>query len=177
MKSKTQKKKEITKLEEKIPKAVITIFTAFAHGGEKGLTVAQIQELKCKLRSVQSEYITAKKTLLDIALRNLNYDGVDVYAMDGSIGLAIGVSKNPDDAYVISKTLYEFAKKNSALQFFGALSNGVFVDKEHFTKMAKMPSKDGLITHLARMLSFPISRFAVVFNEIAKQKQSVPTTV
>lgn len=153
-------------LEEKVPKSKITIFTTFSRAGEKGLSVAQMQELKRALRAIDSEYLIAKKSLVDIALRELKYDGLDIYGMDGSVGLVLG---HGEDVYGIAKKLYEFAKKNPALQFFGAFSDGSFLAREAFIEMALMPSREVLLARLFGMMKYPISSLAMVLKQISEQ--------
>lgn len=172
MKSKVQKKEELKALEAKLPKSTVTIFTTFAREGEKGLSVSQVQELKRVLRQLHAEYSTAKKTLLEIALKDLKYDGLDVYGMAGSIGLVTGSG----DAYATAKKMYEFAKKNPALQFFGALVEGKFVDKAQVTLMATLPSREVLLSRLFGMMKSPLQSLAFVLNEVGKQKSAVATS-
>src|SRR3990167_5294624 len=107
MKSKTQKSTELKKLKTKLPKSKITVFTTFSRAGEKGLSVAQMSELKKVLRAIDAELFVTKKTLMDLVLKELKSEA-DVYSMEGSVGLVLGSG----DAYEISKKLYEFAKKN-----------------------------------------------------------------
>src|SRR3989344_2840183 len=98
VKSKQRKSEELSNLKTKFPKSKITVFTSFspqarigqAKAGEKGLSVAQMTELKRLLRSIHSEYLVTKKTLIDLAFRGAKYEGLDVYGMDGSIGLVLG---------------------------------------------------------------------------------------
>jgi large subunit ribosomal protein L10 len=171
MKTRSQKQEELKMLKETLPKSKITIFTTFARDGEKGLGVKQSQELKKSLRTVQGEYLTAKKSLIDIACKDLNYDGVDVFGMDGSMALVIG----HDDPYATAKKLYEFAKKNQALQFFGGVIDNSFLTKEQIMEMATMPSKEVLLARLFGMMKYPISALAMVLNQIAKQKEGAVT--
>ena len=166
MKSKTQKKEELKKLKAKLPKSKITVFTTFSRAGEKGLSVAQMSELKKALRAIDAELFVTKKTLMDLALKELK-SGADVYSMEGSVGLVLGSG----DAYEISKKLYEFAKKNKALQFFGAIFESHFMDKEKFLEMAKMPSREILLARLFGMMKYPVSGLAMVLSEIVKKKQ------
>ena len=164
MKSKIQKKKELKALEAKLPDSQITIFTSFAHDGEKGLSVAQMTELKRGLRaSAGSEYLVTKKTLID---RALHERGVDVFGMEGSLGLVLGKS----EPYGLAKQVYDFAKKNQALKFFGALLDGKFMTKEEFLEMAKMPSKEVLIARLLCMMRYPVSSLYIVMSELAKKQ-------
>lgn len=163
MKSKTQKQAELKALKAKLPEAQITVFTSFARTGEKGLSVAQMTELKRLLRSIKSEYVVTKKTIIDWAIAD---KGADVYGMNGSLGLVVG----NDEPYSVAKKIYEFAKKNTALQFFGALLNGTFIGKDQFMEMAKMPSREQLIAKLVGMLKYPVTSLYGVMTEIAKKQ-------
>lgn len=169
MKPKSQKKEELKKLKAKLPKSKITVFTTFSRAGEKGLSVAQMSELKKALRAMDAEYVVTKKTLMDLVLRESGSEVVDVYNMDGSVGLVLGTG----DAYAISKKLYDFAKKNKALQFFGAIFESHFMNKEGFMEMAMMPSKEVLIGRLLGMLTYPMRGLAVALSEVAKNKDLV----
>ncbi len=180
MKPKSQKKEELKKLKAKLPKAKITVFTTFSRAGEKGLSVAQMSELKKALRTMDAELFVTKKTLIDLVLKELKSEA-DVYTMDGSVGLVLGTG----DVYAISKKLYEFAKKNKALQFFGAIfsaeggsaSGGDFIDKDGFLEMAKMPSREVLIGRLLGMLTCPMRGLAVALSEVAKKKDLAATAI
>ncbi len=178
MKSKSQKIEELKALQGKLPEAQITVFTSFARSGEKGLSVAQMMQLKRLLREIDSEYVVTKKTLIERATKGASKDGadIDVYAMTGSLGLVVGpdasagASKN--EPYGIAKKVYDFAKKNPALKFFGAIVDGIFVSTEKFVEMAKMPSKEILIGRLLGMMKYPLTGLYVVLSEVAKQKGS-----
>ena len=168
MKSKTKKAEELGLLKDKLPKFEIIVFTSFSKTGEKGLSVAQMTELKRLLRSLGSEYFVTKKTLIDLATKDKNYDGLDVYGMDGSVGLVLGGS----DYYGVAKSVYNFSKKNPALHFWGALVDGKFIDTDAFLEIAKMPSREVLIGRLVGMLTYPIRGLAVALSEVAKRKEA-----
>ena len=88
MKSKTQKQAELKGLKDKLPKSKISVFTSFSKAGEKGLSVAQMTELKRLLRSMKSEYFVTKKTLIDLAVKDkyeearFNRYNVPVYILE-----------------------------------------------------------------------------------------------
>ena len=175
MKSRTKKTEELKLLKDKLPKFEIVVFTSFSKTGEKGLSVAQMTELKRALRSLGSEYFVTKKTLINLALRQAqdkqpdkNYDGLDVYGMDGSVGLVLGGK----DSYGVAKSVYNFSKKNPALHFWGALVDGKFIDADAFLEIAKMPSREILLGRLVGMLTYPITGLCVVLGEISKQRAS-----
>src|SRR3989338_1354245 len=165
MKSKTKKAEELGLLKDKLPKFEIIVFTSFSKTGEKGLSVAQMTELKRLLRSLGSEYFVTKKTLIDLALKDKNYDGLDVYGMEGSVGLVLGSGESSgakpgisvdDDSYAIAKKVYEFSKKNPALNFWGAIMDGKFIGRDAFLEIAKLPSREVLLGRLVGMLTYPM---------------------
>lgn len=183
MKSKTQKSQDLKKLKKELEKAKISVFTTFSRVGEKGLSVAQMRELKNSLKGL-AEYFVTKKSLIQKALREMkadasvgsptsgeperrSYDGIDVYGIEGSMGVVF----SEGDAYAVSKKLYEFARKNPALQFFGAIFGKNFLAKDAFMEMAKMPSRETLIIRLLGMMKYPLTGLAVVLNEISKKQQ------
>ncbi len=166
MKTKAQKKESIDALAAALPKADITVFTTFARAGEPGLTVAQLETLKRSLRQTGGEYLVAKKTLVDKTVHDLKYDGVDVFAMDGSMGLVVAKG----DAFAVAKQLYTFAKANPALKLFVAWVDGHLVTSAEFTDMATLPTRDELLARLLGMLKYPLSSLAVVLNQVAQKK-------
>jgi len=166
MKTKAQKQEAIDQLEKTLPDASITIFTTFSRAGEQGLSVSQMQQLKRSLRELESEYVVTKKTLLTKALEDLKYDGIDVYGMDGSIGLVIGRG----DIYAVAKAAYQFAKANPSLKLFVAWSDGHVMTTEEVVELGTMPSRDELIVRLLGMLNYPLQSLAIVLNQIAEGK-------
>jgi len=166
MKTKEHKKEVVGSLAKELPTSTITVFTTFAREGEKGLSVAQLQKLKRTLRTAESEYVVAKKTLVEKAMEQLKYDGVDLYAMEGSMGIVLGHG----DAFAIAKQLYAFAKENGALKMFGAWMDGHFVTLAELTDIATLPSRDELLARLMGMLKYPLSSLAVVLNQVAIKK-------
>jgi large subunit ribosomal protein L10 len=168
MKSKAQKTAELKNLKSKLPDSTITVFTTFSKPGEKGLSVGQMQTLKRSIRPLEGEYLVTKKTLIDRAVKDYAKEKVDVYAMDGSVGLVVGKG----DAYAIAKKLYEFAKTNPALNFWGGIFEGKLMNREGFLEMARMPSKEILIGRLLGMLTYPVRGLAVSLDQIAKNKNN-----
>lgn len=168
MKSRKQKSEELKSVRSKFPGSSITVFTTFSKAGEKGLSVAQMQQLKRSMRALESEYVVTKKTLIKRAVDGLTGDDINVYGMDGSVGLVIGKG----DGYAVAKNLYDFSKKNPALHFWGAIFEGKFLDQDSFLEMAKLPSKEVLIGRLLGMLTYPMRGLAVAIDQIAKKQQT-----
>lgn len=173
MKSRSKKTEELGLLKNKLPKSSIVIFTSFSKAGEKGLSVAQMTALKKMLRGLGSEYFVTKKTIMDLAFKSLkvsefkNYDGLDIYRMDGSVGLVL----SGNEPYGVAKSVYDFSRKNPALHFWGAVTDGKFMDANSFLEMAKLPTKEILIGRLLGMLTYPMRGLAVAIGEVAKKRE------
>ncbi len=165
MKTKEQKKKELAKLKDGLAKARITIFTSFAREGEKGLTVGNMRALKKNLRTVNSEYVVEKKTLLNKAITE-SKKNIDIFQYPGSMGVVFGYG----DEAATAKSLYDFAKKNPALKYFGAYWGGKFMELAEFAEFAKLPAREVLIARFLGMMKYPLSALAVALNQIAGTK-------
>jgi large subunit ribosomal protein L10 len=174
MKTKAQKKESIDALAKELPASTMTIFTTFARAGEPGLSVGQLETLKRTLRQADGEYVVAKKTLIDKTLSDLKYDGIDVFGMEGSMGLVLGHG----DAFAIAKVLHAFAKANPALKLYAAWMDGHLVTHTELIDIATLPSRDELLARLLGMLKYPLSSLAVVLGQVAKAKgQNAPAPV
>lgn len=165
MKSFAQKKEEMAKLKDRLAKAKITVFTSFAREGEKGLSVGEMGALKKDLRTVNSEYLVEKKTLLDKALKEVKSE-VDIFQYQGSLGAVFGY----EDEQSVAKSVYNFARKHPALKYFGAIQAGRFMDFAELTEFAKLPSKEVMIARLLGMMKYPLSALAMVLDQISKKK-------
>ena len=167
MKSKIQKKKELETLEKSLSKSKITIFTSFAGQTGKGLSVAEMRNLKKDLRGVGSEYLVEKKTILNKALSE-NKMKTDVFSFPGSIGVVFG----SENETAVAKSVYTFSKKNPAFKYFGAFLDGKFMDFNEFTEFAKLPGREVLLTRLLGMMRYPLSSFVGVISQIAKKNEA-----
>ena len=160
-KTKQQKKEIVEKISQKLPKAKIIIFTSFAKGGEKGLSVSQTQELKRNLKKTDSEYVISRKTLIDVALNKASYSGVlDVKKFEGSLGLAFGY----DDIISTSKTVYAFSKANKAMQLLGAVMGKEFIGSDKLIELARLPGREVLISKIVGLIKSPLSGLANVLQ-------------
>ncbi|MEK7151498.1 MAG: 50S ribosomal protein L10 [Patescibacteria group bacterium] len=174
MKTFQQKKEELASAKAKLIKSKIVVFSSFARDGESGLSVSAMRNLKKELRAVDSEYVVAKKTILDKVFKDSkslfkivdDSSAVDVFQYQGSVGAVFGYG----DEQSVARSVYTFAKKNPAFKYFGALQAGKFMDFIQLTEFAKLPSKEVMIARLLGMMKYPIAAFAVVLDQISKKK-------
>ncbi|OGC81094.1 50S ribosomal protein L10 [Candidatus Adlerbacteria bacterium RIFCSPLOWO2_01_FULL_51_16] len=157
-----QKKEEVVaKAQDIFAKAKTVVFANF-----KGLTVAEVSELRKTLRAQGVGYSVAKKTLLRRALLGTKIEGT-LPALEGEIAIAHG-----EDELAPARELAVFIKKFSGhLAFVGGIFGGKFVDKAEITSISAIPGMETLRAQFVQLINSPIQRFAVVMSEIAKTKK------
>lgn len=153
MKTRKQKTESVVKLKDKIAKSKMVVFTTFARAGENGLNVGKMRELKKSLKTLGSEYLVAKKTLTDKALKDAKVKNIDVFGFNGSLGLVFG----SDEEATIAKNLYLFSRANPSLKFFGGIFAKEFISADQFIQLAKLPSRDVMLGRAVGMIGYPLS--------------------
>ena len=108
----------------------------------RGLTVAETNELRRKLRESDSEFKIYKNTLTKRALDKLNIN-IDEH-LNGPKAIAFG-----KDAVAPVKTLADFAKVHKALEIKVGVVDGAIADEKMLNELSNIPSREGLLTMLA----------------------------
>lgn len=156
MKTKKQKNEVVKDLSKKLPESDMVVFTSFSHEGEKGLSVAKMRELKRNLKKIGAEYVVAKKNLIRLSVKQSHFEKmVDVDSFGGSVGLAL--SGKGGDGISLSKNVYDFSKGNPVFKVLGAIFEHQYLDPSRFTVLAKLPSKEVLISRVVGMVQYPLT--------------------
>ena len=130
----------------------------------RGLTDNESKELRNKLREAGANYKVYKNTLMARAFDDLKIDVKE--SLEGPSAFAYG-----DDAIAPIKVLSEFAKSHPALVLKVGIVDGEISDKDMLSKLAKLPSKDTLLTQLAGALIAIPKDLAISLDLYAKQKE------
>ena len=130
----------------------------------KGLTVAEVTELRNEFRKANVEYKVLKNTLVRRAFNELGVDSFDA-DLNGTTAVAFG-----SDETGASKIVIDNAKKyDNKLVAKSAYVNGAYVDKKGVEALASIPSKDALYSMLAGTLSGFVRGLAVALNRVAEK--------
>jgi large subunit ribosomal protein L10 len=121
----------------------------------KGMTVADLTELRKLLRSSSVDFSVVKNTLARIASQGTSVS-VASEAFKGPIGIAIGY----DDPVLAMKKVLDFAKGNEKLQVKGAVVEGQFYGPKDVRAIAELPSREVLLSMLAGALQAPLAKLA-----------------
>lgn len=129
----------------------------------KGLTVAEVSDLRRKMRAGGSTYKVAKNRLAVLALEGSSFDGIKPM-LKGPTALAW--SKDP---VAVAKTAVDFAKTNEKLVILGGALGSQTLDAAGIKALADLPSLDTLRARLVGMLQTPGTRIASVLQAPAGQ--------
>ena len=132
-----------------------------------GLTVEQDTALRKELREAGVVYKVYKNTMVNFAIEGTEFEGLKG-CLEGPTGLAIC----KDDATAAARVLADFAKNAPALELKGGVVEGTFYDAEGIQVIAKIPSRDALISKFLGSIQSPIANFARVIKQIAEQKEA-----
>ena len=130
----------------------------------RGLTDNESKELRIKLREAGADYKVYKNTLMSRAFDDLNIDVKS--SLEGPSAFAYGT-----DAIAPIKVLTDFAKTHPALVLKVGIVDGEISDKEKLSQLAKLPSRDTLLTQLAGALIAIPKDLAIGLDLYAKQKE------
>lgn len=154
----TQKKQWIGSLNSTLGDVGLVVVTHYS-----GLTVAEMTNLRVKMRQAGASFKVTKNRLTKLALQGTAYEGIaDLFAGP----TAIAVSADPVAA---AKVVAEFAKTNDKLKILGGSLGGNSLDVEGIKALATLPSLDELRAKLVGMISTPATRIAGVLQAPAGQ--------
>ena len=156
-----QKQAEVTALAEKIKSAKCVLLTEY-----RGINVADVTDLRAKLRQSNTEYKVMKNNIIKRALEECG-----VTELDNILVGPTAIVMDNEDYLAPSKAIYEYAKANDFYKIKGGIIDGKVVPPEEIIALAKLPSREVLIAQLAGALLGNISKLAVALDQVKAQKE------
>ena len=132
-----------------------------------GITVAEADEMRKKLREAEVDYTVYKNTLVKRAIEGTKYEALGEI-LEGPSGFAFSY----DYATAPARVLNDARKAYKKMEFKGGIIEGEYYDKENIEKIAAIPSRDTLISKFMGSIQSPIANFARVVAQIAEQKEA-----
>ena len=147
--SRDKKNQLVAELSEALKDAKMTAFAEY-----KGLTVADLQELRKNAREAGVSIKVVKNRLVRVAMQEVeNLKESDTSALKGQLVYAIST----EDEIAAAQVLGKFAKNHPDLKLVGAFAdNGDVMDTETITTLSELPSKDQLIGQIVETLLSPV---------------------
>lgn len=131
----------------------------------QGLTVAEVSELRRKLRDAQGEVRVYKNTLLKRALDDMNIN-LDAF-LEGPNAIMFGKGLLEP-----IKVISEFAKDHDKLTIRVGIINGDVADLSVINEYAAIPSYEGLLTMLAAGMMEHVRNLAIGLNLYAEKLEN-----
>jgi large subunit ribosomal protein L10 len=128
-----------------------------------GLTVAQLNDLRSKMRQAGGTVKVAKNRLAKIALQGTESEGMSGLFTGQTL---IAYSTDPVAA---PKVTVDFAKGNDKLVILGGAMGATTLDENGVKALATLPSLDELRARLVGMIQTPATRIAQIVNAPAGQ--------
>ncbi len=128
-----------------------------------GMTVAEMTDLRSKLREVSANFRVTKNRLTKIAVREAKVDGIEPL-FSGPTAIASSV-----DPVAAAKVTADFAKSNDKIEILGGVLSGRVLSKDEVNALAKLPSLDELRGTLVGVIQAPATKIARVLSAPATQ--------
>lgn len=164
---KTLKSDMISAIEAKVKASSSLIFTEY-----RGMTVAQISELRKKLKEFNSTYKIVRNNFARIAFANADVAGVDPYL----IGPTAVVYIEGDEPNVAAKVLFDFREEVPSLVVKGAIVEGELYDSAKIEAFSKLPGKKQLISMFMSTINATTSKFVRTLQAIVDKDGSEKTS-
>lgn len=143
-----QKAAQIDALADSFERSQLTVVANY-----RGLSVAQLQELRGNLRESNAEFTVAKNTLTRIASGKV---GVEIPGefLEGPTALMFAY----EDVVVPAKALTDFVRSSRVLELKVGVMEGQTLSTSDLDALASMPPREELLGKLVGMLASPMSR-------------------
>lgn len=155
-----QKKQLVSEIADKMGKAASTVVVEY-----RGLTVAEVTELRRLLREENVEFGVYKNTMVQRASEQLGYNEL-LESLTGPNAIAV----SPDEV-AASRILHKFAKKHDKLIVKSGVVSGKVVNADELKALSTLPNKEGMISMLLGCLQSPIRSFAATVKAIADKEE------
>ena len=152
-----QKQGIVSEIKDKVDNSKSIILFSY-----QGLSVADIADLRKKLREVDSEVKIYKNTLVKIAMDDKKIN-IDDY-LDGPNAIVFG-----KEILEPIKVLSEFNKSHDAVEIRTGIVDGEVVTLDTIKEYASIPSMEGLLTMLAGGMIEHVKNLSIGLNLYAEK--------
>ena len=157
----SQKQAVVSEISDKIKNSDSTVVCEY-----RGLSVAEVSELRKNLRAEEVELKVYKNTMFERACDDCGFAELkDVLTGPNAFAFS-------SDATAPARVLAKFAKKHKALVLKSGIVEGKVVDENTIKELSLLPNRDGMLSMLLSCLQSPVSSFARVVKAVAEAKEA-----
>ena len=141
-------------------------YNGFIFTDYRGMTVAQITELRNALRKNDAAYRVVKNRYAKIAFKDLGKTGAE----DQMVGpTAVALAKG-DESNVVAKAIFETIKNGAPIEVKGAIIDGEVMDAASVEALSKLPTRLELIASLMGTMKAPVQKLAATLLAYLESK-------
>lgn len=156
-----QKKQVVSEITNKLRESQSTILVDY-----RGLSVAEVTELRAQLREAGVEFKVYKNTMTRRAVQE-----AELAELTDSLVGPTAIAFSNEDVVAPAKVLNNFAKEHEALEIKGGAIEGSVATLEQIKELASLPSYEGMVSMLLSVLQAPVRNFAYATKAVAEQKE------
>ena len=134
MATKAFKNEKLKEIKESVSRAKVAIVADY-----RGLSVAEITDLRRQLQKEGADYTVVKNTLAIKAIENTEYEKLEEL-LKGPSALVFGFN----DQVAPAKILTQFVKKAKKTEIKGGVLDGNLLSADEIQKLSELPSKEEL---------------------------------
>jgi large subunit ribosomal protein L10 len=161
-----QKEKVVEELGQIFESSGVVVVAHYA-----GITVAEMQDLRAKMREVGGSVRVAKNKLARIAL-----EGKPAARM-GDLLTGMTVMAYSEDPVAAAKVCEAYAKTNDKFVLLGGAMGDTVLDQAGVKAVASLPSREELIAQIVGMIGSPASALAGAIGAPASNIASILSTI
>jgi large subunit ribosomal protein L10 len=148
-----QKNEQVSALAKTLSETAVVVVTR-----NHGLTVAQVTDLRIKMRQAGASFKVTKNRLARIALEGTPYQPIGEL-LTGPTGFATST-----DPVAAAKVAVDFAKTNDKFEIVGGAMGTTVLDINGVKALAALPSLDELRGRIVGLIQAPASKIAQLVN-------------
>ena len=129
----------------------------------RGLTVAQITDLRERLRAKQVEYKVVKNRYARLAFEQL-----DKAEASGVFVGPTAIALMDSDSAAVAKLLFDYAR-DTPVEVKGAYVDGRFFAAAQTEALSKLPTRDQLLAQLMSTMNAPLQNLVYAMNGVTQK--------
>lgn len=155
------KKQVVEEIKDRFDRAVSAVLIDY-----RGLTVAEVTELRNKYREAGIDYKVLKNTLINRAIEGKGIDEIKEF-LEGPTAVAFSY----EDEVAPAKITYDFIKSVNKMEIKCGIFNNEFTGKDDVIVLASLPSREELLAKAVGSIKSPIMNLVYTLNAIKEQKE------
>jgi large subunit ribosomal protein L10 len=154
----THKVEVVEEVKTRVSAATASIVSEY-----RGLTTAELAELRTSLAAAGGDYRIFKNTLVRIAIDGGEYQPLTEY-LSGPSALTFVQG----DISAVAKALRDFSRNNPLLVIKGGLADGSLLSPGDLAALADLPPREVLLARLAGALAAPLQQMAGLLQALPR---------